>query len=101
MPPWASGPVFTVSRPSLNGAACAWTAGAFSVAMLAPVASMPLRTDRRLIDIALVSLVVIVLRPLFAGDLDVRTHGITAAVRHRLIMIARLSQAVRYPDSCV
>ena len=43
MPPWASGPVFTVSRPSLNGAACAWTAGAFSVAMLAPVASMPLR----------------------------------------------------------
>src|SRR5438552_4106039 len=23
MPPWASGPVFTVSRPSLNGVACA------------------------------------------------------------------------------
>ena len=69
MPPWASGPVLTVSRPSLNGAACAWTAGAFSVAMLAPVASMPLRTDRRLIDIGIHSLDGDCLSPLLAGDL--------------------------------
>src|SRR4051812_24435198 len=64
MPPWASGPVFTVSRPSLNGAAWAWTAGALSAATLAPVASMPLRTDRRFIDIVVTPWVVL-WRPLW------------------------------------
>ena len=56
MPPCASGPVLTVSRPILNGAPCACTAGIFRLAALAPVASMPLRTVLRLIVMAVHSL---------------------------------------------
>src|ERR1044071_8918289 len=58
MPPCASGPVFTVSRPSLNGAACAIAgAGNLNAAMAAPAAvpainlrSVTLREMRVLLD---------------------------------------------------
>src|SRR5689334_16302501 len=46
MPPWASGPVLTVNRPSLNGAACAMDgAGKLNAAAAVPaaVAAMNLR----------------------------------------------------------
>ena len=56
MPPWASGPVLTVRRPILKGAPCACTAGIFSVATLAPVASMPFNTVLRLTAMAVLSL---------------------------------------------
>src|SRR5262245_58556109 len=47
MPPCASGPVFTVSRPSLNGAACAIAgAGNLKVAAAAP-ATVPAINLRR------------------------------------------------------
>src|SRR6185503_8288318 len=55
MPPWASGPVFTVSRPILNGAACAMAGvGNRSVAAAVP-ATVParnvLRSSLRAIEI--------------------------------------------------
>src|SRR6187402_248351 len=79
MPPWASGPVLMVKRPSLKGAACACTAGVFSAAMLAPVASIPLITDRLLIGIGVHSLADDCWSPLLAGDLCLETNGNTAA----------------------
>ena len=47
MPPWASGPVLTVSRPILNGAACAIAGMAIAVAAAAPAAVLA-RNLRRL-----------------------------------------------------
>ena len=47
MPPWASGPVLTVSKPSLNGAACA-TAGIGKLnATAAAPAAVPAMNLRR------------------------------------------------------
>src|SRR5712691_1847785 len=47
MPPWASGPVLTVSKPILNGAACASTMGAFNAARPTPAPASPFNTFRR------------------------------------------------------
>src|ERR1700733_1251135 len=48
MPPWASGPVLTVSRPSLNGAACAMAGAGKRGAAAAAPAAVPARSARRL-----------------------------------------------------
>src|SRR6516165_10910083 len=48
MPPWASGPVFTVSRPSRNGSACATAGAGKRVNAAAAPATPPASTVRRL-----------------------------------------------------
>src|SRR6516165_6090856 len=48
MPPCASGPVFTVSRPSRNGSACATAGAGKRVSAAAAPATLPANTVRRL-----------------------------------------------------
>src|SRR5580658_585687 len=47
MPPWASGPVFTVRRPSLNGAAWAMAGVGNRVSAAAAPAAVPAKSARR------------------------------------------------------
>src|SRR6185437_642104 len=49
MPPWASGPVFTVSRPSLNGVAWAIAGAGNWVSAAAAPAAVPANSVRRVI----------------------------------------------------
>src|SRR5262249_2323858 len=48
MPPWASGPVFTVSRPSRNGSACAIAGVGKRLSAAAAPAAVPANMVRRL-----------------------------------------------------
>src|SRR6516162_239498 len=48
MPPCASGPVFTVSRPSRNGSACATAGAGKRASVAAALATLPANTVRRL-----------------------------------------------------
>src|SRR4029077_13283946 len=48
MPPCASGPVFTVSRPSRNGSACARAGAGKRLSAAAAPATLPASTARRL-----------------------------------------------------
>src|SRR5215471_13056108 len=48
MPPCASGPVFTVSRPSRNGSGCATTGAGKRASVAAAPATLPANTVRRL-----------------------------------------------------
>src|SRR5882757_8835926 len=56
IPPCASGPVLTVSRPILNAEPCARTYGAFSDASPTPALASPCNTLRRCIVMAVLSL---------------------------------------------
>src|SRR5580704_2374779 len=47
MPPWASGPVLTVRRPSLNGAACATAGAGKRPSVAAAPAAVPAKSARR------------------------------------------------------
>src|SRR6516164_811177 len=48
MPPWARGPVFTVSRPSRNGSACAIAGVGKRLSAAAAPAAVPANMVRRL-----------------------------------------------------
>src|ERR1700751_5541409 len=97
MPPCANGPVFTVSRPSRNGSACA-TAGAekrvsAAAAPATPPASTARRPTLRVLRLADITRPPILLgyRPPRTGDPCGR-HFCPLPVRHWRLSLARQAE---------